>query len=436
MPMTTEAQFTKLIEFRQAAYHCLGQARDAQFELTDAVLLSTAVSSFAALSLSPVFRRKWPSVYEAIQDGRPDRVGLLRLYTKQMPAEVRPLLTGDHTAWPRLSAFTLAERTVEHQPTKIADQKPITLGQGYSSLVWLPPEGVASSWALPLLHERISPTESPLAKGVSQLRQVTELLPNRPISLWDAEYGNAKFVTASADIEADKLMRLRPNLCLWGSPPPYSGHGRPRLHGRKFKLKDPTTWGEPEEGLWVEDPQLGPVQLSVWSELHFRKAPQQALILLRMERLQARGTRRAPKDLWLVWAGEAPPALPEWWRLYLRRFGIDHWYRFAKQRLDWTLPRLATPEQAERWSDLMPLMTWELWLAREIVTDHPLPWQKPQAQLTPGRVCQSMGPVLAVIRTPAQPPKPRGKSAGWPTGRVRKRRERYPVVKKSQKRSQ
>jgi hypothetical protein len=155
--MTTETQFTKLIEFRQAAYNCLGQARDAQFELTDAVLLSAAVSSFAALSLSPVFRRKWPSVYEAVQDGRPDRAGLLRLYTGQISAEARPLLAGDHTAWPRLSAFTLAERTVEHQPTKIADQKPITLGQGYTAcLATLSRAG--SSWALPLLHERISPT--------------------------------------------------------------------------------------------------------------------------------------------------------------------------------------------------------------------------------------------------------------------------------------
>ena len=432
--MTTEMQLTKLKEFRQAAYTCLGQARDAQFELTDAVLLSGAVSSFAALSLSPVFRRQWPSLYEALQDGRPDRAGLVRLYTGQIPAEGRPVLAGDHTAWPRVSAFSLAERTVEHQPTRISGQKPITVGQGYSSLVWLPPETSGSSWALPLLHERISPTETPLAKGVSQLRQVTALLPQRPVSLWDAEYGNAVFVTASADIPADKIIRLRPNLCLWQAPPPYSGHGRPRLHGAKFKLKEPSTWPEAVQSLTVEDPQLGTVHLTVWEQLHFRKAPQQPLILVRMERRQARGTRREPKDLWLIWVGEPPPPLPEWWRLYLRRFGVDHWYRFAKQRLYWTLPRLATPEQAQRWSDLMPLMTWEVWLARRVVTDRPLPWQKPQADLTPGRVCQSLGGVLAVIGTPAQPPKPRGKSAGWPKGQPRKRRERHPVVKKSQKR--
>ncbi len=44
-----------------------------------------------------------------------------------------------------------------------------------------------------------------------------------------------------------------------------------------------------------------------------------------------------------------------------------------------------------RVSDLMPLMTWELWLARDIVTDNPLPWQKSLDKLTPGRVAISVG---------------------------------------------
>ncbi|WP_225912434.1 hypothetical protein [Nostoc flagelliforme] len=50
-----------------------------------------------------------------------------------------------------------------------------------------------------------------------------------------------------------------------------------------------------------------------------------------------------------------------------------HWYRNLLQRLHWTVPKLGTPKQCERWSDLMPLMTWELWLARDIVTDNPIP---------------------------------------------------------------
>ncbi|MBO1064583.1 MULTISPECIES: hypothetical protein [Nostocales] len=42
---------------------------------------------------------------------------------------------------------------------------------------------------------------------------------------------------------------------------------------------------------------------------------------------------------------------------------------------------------------------------------------------------QSMGGVFAAIGTPAVSPKPRGKSPGWPTGRIRLRRIRYPTVK-------
>ena len=95
-----------------------------------------------------------------------------------------------------------------------------------------------------------------------------------------------------------------------------------------------------------------------------------------------------------------------------------------------SLPKLSTPEQCERWSDLLPLMTWQLWLAHDIVTDNPLPWQKPQPKLSPGRVAQAMGGVLAAIGTPAVDPKPRGKSAGWPEGQPRMRRIRYPTVKK------
>ena len=38
----------------------------------------------------------------------------------------------------------------------------------------------------------------------------------------------------------------------------------------------------------------------------------------------------------------------------------------AKQTLHWTVPKLSTPEQCSRWSDLMPLLTWQLWLAKDL----------------------------------------------------------------------
>ena len=82
----------------------------------------------------------------------------------------------------------------------------------------------------------------------------------------------------------------------------------------------------------------------------------------------------------------------------------------------------------------MPLITWELWLARIIIQDSPLPWQKPQLLLTPGRVCQGMQSLLAVIGTPTGVCKTRGKSPGWPAGRVRIHRERYELLYSDERR--
>jgi hypothetical protein len=351
----------------------------------------------------------------------------MRLYIEQINQAERPVLAGDHTIWARPYAVTLQERTYEHQATLLGN-RPVGVGQGWSTLAWIPKTG--SSWALPLRHERITSFESPISKAAWQLRQVCQALPARAISLWDSEYGCARFVLATADIACDKLMRLRSNRCLWTTPPIYSGRGRPRVHGDKFKLNDSTTWHHPDQQSEVDDPQQGRLRLRCWQGMHFRTAANHPLQLILVERLNEVGQRRSDKPIWLAWAGEAMPPLSGIWQLYCRRFGVDHWFRFAKQRLHWTLPKLGTAKQAERWSDLMPLLSWQLWLARELVVDHPLPWQKKQAHLTPGRVAQSMSALFTQLGTPAQVPKPRGKSPGWTKGHSRTPRIRAPIVKK------
>jgi len=71
---------------------------------------------------------------------------------------------------------------VEHQPTKIVGNKPITIGQGFGTLAWIPeevgrlrralglrlgPKAQSSRWALPLLHERITSAETPIERGAA-----------------------------------------------------------------------------------------------------------------------------------------------------------------------------------------------------------------------------------------------------------------------------
>lgn len=419
--------FTDLSTFRKRAYSLMGTGKDTLFDLMDAVLTSRGAPSFAELSLSPVFRRQWPSLYKVLERSAPLGEALLPLYVEHLPPSERVVLAGDHTAWPRLWAPTLQERTYEHQPQPGPGGQPVTVGQGYSSLVCVPES--AGSWTLPLLHERITSFESPLTKAADQLQQVCEALDHRPLSLWDAEYGCARFLQLTAEIDCDKLMRLRSNRVLYGPPLPYSGRGRPGKHGAKFKLHAPDTWCSPHQQLEVQDDTLGSLRLRCWHELHFYKTPDLPMQLILVERLDALG-QRTQRPLWLIATGETIPALESLWSLYLRRFCVDHWYRFIKQRLHWCLPQLSTAAQTALWSDLMPLMSWQLWLARADAPDRPLPWQTPQPHKTPGRVANGFAAILVAVGTPARDPKPRGKSRGWPTGKKRTPKKRFPTVKK------
>lgn len=169
------SNIAQLQRFRQQAYNLLGLAKDATFELMDAVLTTRNVYCLADFSLSPLFRRQWSSVYESLQDCRPNRNKLMRLYLQKIPMDDSKYITVgiDHTSVTRLHSPTLKERGYHHQPS--APGK-VTIGQGYSTIAWIPEE--KGSWALPIRHERITSFETPIGKAAWQKPQ-TSLTPGR-----------------------------------------------------------------------------------------------------------------------------------------------------------------------------------------------------------------------------------------------------------------
>ncbi len=419
-------KYDRYLKFRQETYSMLGKAKDATFELMDSVMTTRKLSCLAECSLSPLFRRKWSSTYEALQDSRPNRNKLMKRYISEIPSSEYVLLGIDHTAWGRKGAKTLQDRTYEHQASS---NNSVTVGQGYSTIAWLPDK--QGSWALPLRHERITSYEKPISKAAWQLKQVCKQIKSKILVVLDSEYGNGSWVNQTGEIAVSKLMRIRSNCCLWSKPDAYSGIGRPKTHGKKFKLNDSTTWWSADEIVEVENPKLGKLRISRWGELHLRSSSSHEMSLIQVQRLDSQGLSRKRRPLWLVWVGEEFLELKDIWSQYARRFGVDHWYRLAKQRLHWTVPSFSTTKQSDRWSNLMPLMTWQLWLAKDLVEEHRLPWQSSPKNLTPGRVAQSLFSLLVEIGTPASSPKTRGKSPGWITGVQRSKKKTYPIAKKS-----
>jgi hypothetical protein len=150
-----------------------------------------------------------------------------------------------------------------------------------------------------------------------------------------------------------------------------------------------------------------------------------------VERLTADGCATTNKPMWLAFVGLKMPPPTSIWRLYLRRFAIDHWYRASQKSstLDCSSVKYTRSMRSVEWFNAHCHARNYGWL---VTWSHSALYcrQKSQVKLTPGRVAQSFGSILILLGTPPGPPKLRGKSPGWIRGKQRRRRIRYPVVKK------
>jgi hypothetical protein len=212
--------------------------------------------------------------------------------------------------------------------------------------------------------------------------------------------------------------------------------------GPAFACDDPTTWPSPTAQWSTPDADYGRVQIQCWSGLHAiqenhaKRGTRQArpivrgtLIRLEVERLPKLTT--VPVPLWLWWCEPEPPDLEIIWRVYIARFSIEHTYRFFKQILKWTTPKLRSREAADRWTWLLVLAYVQLRLARPLVVDHRLrgPAPLPEEKLTPARVRRAFSHLLPTLGRLASVPKPCGRSPGRPKGRRSKPAKRFPAVK-------
>src|SRR5205823_7015684 len=112
-----------------------------------------------------------------------------------------------------------------------------------------------------------------------------------------------------------------------------------------------------------------------WDHLHVKQARSVELSLSRVTRLGAAESSRRPRLSWFLWTG-AELLPPEQGRPTSgSRFGIEHSYRFEKQHLLWNAPRLRTPEQFERWTQIVAIAHNHLLLDRPLVQASPQLWE-------------------------------------------------------------
>jgi hypothetical protein len=447
---TTDA--SALIGFRNEFHNALFGWADALFELCDSLLCAPGpVGSVPALSLEPVFRRSHGSLYKALADGGVDAEWLRRALISHRPAPWPLVFAVDASTWDRPDAETSPERGFYYSASKHSAGQPIAAGWSYQ---WIAQLGWnLDSWTAPLDATRIPPDADTTTATIEQVSRLVELLPADqavPLFVFDAGYDPIAIGHGLAATRAQILVRIRDDRVFYTDPPappkrPTQTRGRPRRHGRRFKLSQAKTTPKPDAELRTADPRYGNVRVRAWHNLHPRLSRRGrwstdneppivrgSVIRVDVEHLPKRDTR-AKKTLWLWWSGPGQPDLELCLRAYLHRFDLEHTFRFAKNTLGWTAPSLQTPQQADRWTWLIVAAYTQLRLARGLVDDMRMPWERPcdPAKLTPARIRRGFRRLGATIGTPANPPKSNTPGPGRPKGTQRPPRTRYPVVKKA-----
>jgi hypothetical protein len=251
--------------------------------------------------------------------------------------------------------------------------------------------------------------------------------------VFDAGYDLARLAFLLADLPVEVLGRLRSDRVFRLPAPPRTSAtgGRPAKHGGEFCFADPGTWPDPGTVTFTETSRYGAASATAWDRLHPRLTRRAAwleydgdlpvlegtLIRLVVDHLPGDGD---PKPLWL-WSsrvGASPLHVDRLWQVFLRRFDLEHTFRFLKQTLGWTAPKLRDPQAADRWTWLVIAAYTQLRLARHLAQDLRRPWERPapEGRLTPARVRRGFRNLRAKTARPAGAPKPTTAGPGRPPG--------------------
>ncbi|MFC5004145.1 hypothetical protein ACFPIJ_40760 [Dactylosporangium cerinum] len=218
-------------------------------------------------------------------------------------------------------------------------------------------------------------------------------------------YDLTRITYLAADRGVQVLGRVRSDQVFYAPAPKRlrdGRPGRPRIHGNRFELSGPRPLPPAQERLAAENPRYGAVVVSAWHGLHQRLSKQSGwagfvgpvpvvpgtVIRIQVERLPG---DQAAQDMWLWHTAPVGTVfdLDLLWKTYLRRFDLEHTFRFLKQVLGWTTPQIRTPQQGERWTWLILAVHAQLRIARTLTVDLRRRWETSataRPSMTPGRV--------------------------------------------------
>jgi len=466
--MNSQINAAKFTQFREKVYQNFSRLEDASMDLLDALCSAPNARSVPELSLSAHYRREYSSIYKTIEKSKMKEVPLHSLAASVIPSPEKRsfwLFALDATPQKRQFARSLTDRGYIYYPNPVGHNKPISIGHEYSTVAALPErrENLSRSWVIPVAVRRIHSDEDKELVGAEQLNTILdddkELWHDELVAeVGDSRYSKAEYLHAVHKNHPKLLsiVKVRGNRKLYNfiAPPEENSPNRPKFKGEPFKLDDSSTHRPPDARAEFEvekkKGKIHKIVMEMWNPMVMsgKNKPERIpmenypFLLVRNTVFDKDDNEVYPYPQWLIVVGKRREelTLKEIYESYDARNGLEHFFRFGKQKMLMNSYQTPDTSREENWWQMTHMAYLTLWAAHSLSEHHPRPWERhlPEHKkkiITPALVQRDFPRLISQFGTPAKLPKPRGKSPGRTKGTKLTRRERHPVVYKGQKRA-
>lgn len=466
--MNSQVNVAKFTQFRKEVYQSFPKLEDASLDLIDALCSMPNARSVPELSLSPYYRREHSSIYKTIEKSKVKDVPLHSLAASLIPSPEKRsfwLFALDATPQKRQFARSLTDRGYIHYPNPIGSNKPISIGHEYSTVAVLPErrENLSRSWVVPVAVRRIHSDEDKELVGAEQLNAILDddkepWHDELVVEVGDSRYSKAEYLHAAHKKHPNliSIVKVRGNRKLYNfiAPPEENPPNRPKFKGEPFKLDAPEMQRPPDARAEFEvekkKGKIHKIVMEMWKAMAMpgknkpTRTPMEKYPFLLVKNIvfDKDNNEVYPYPQWLIVVGvrREELTLKEIYESYDSRSGLEHFFRFGKQKL--LMDSYQTPDtlREETWWHVTHLAYLTLWAAHSLSEHHPRPWERhlpehKKKMITPALVQRDFPRLISQFGTPAKSPKPRGKSPGRTKGTKLPRRERHSIIYKGQKRA-
>jgi len=375
------------------------------------------------------------------------------LFFEMLPQEANRkfrLFALDATSNPRIHAHTLDDRSYVHQANQIGT--PVTVGLEASVLTYLPEHSTEeANWQLPVSLERISTDTTACKVAKTQLKLLAESTPANSlltVIVADSAYGSLEPYSEDQVVIARGRTNRQGRRPIKNDQIVHKKRGRPRKYGpetiRFIEDVPSDIEGESDEEFEHEDTmkhQRVDVLLNRWNDVYV-EGHSELVDVVKVELFSKSEyyMETLLPPLLLILSGKRRREITslEAYQSYRRRFDIEHFFRFVKQKLLFCAYQTPDLDHQISWWWFCCMAYWLLYHVRHIGQGSTRPWHKkrdPTKPAGPGEIKRLFATsIFPVLGSPAPPPTNRVKSRGRELGTRFLKRERKKVVKKHKER--